>query len=177
LFQEKTTGYITKMTQITFDYLYEKITDENEVVSAFIYGHLVTEFFLKKLIYVYDSKLGKLSDSLSFYKLINLNYELGTLTPNQKETLLLINNIRNKFAHELSYVPSLVELRRLLEAAAKSFSDLTDGIEQGLSELKSVKTIEETESIKWVIQELFTQIAYDLFAEYEKRGGKDITEC
>lgn len=159
----------------TFGKLFLKIIeDEKSFVSHFVSGHLVIEFLLRKLIQIYDPKLENLTDYLSFYQIVKLNFELKIITEEQEKTLIEVNKIRNKCVHEITYEPSVLELKKVLTLASKGFTDFTDGIEQSLNHLKNVRSV----SVKnyWVIVELFLQISYDLFHEYQDRGGKKIKE-
>jgi hypothetical protein len=157
------------MSIASFTELYEKAVGSGTCVGPFITGHLVIEFLLRKLIQIYDPALSRLADDLNHARLIQLNYDLGTIDDSQRETLVLINKTRNKFAHQITYEPTIEELKALYILAARSFSDLTDGISQGLEALKDAKSINELD--EWVILELFVQISYDLHEEYHTRGG------
>lgn len=149
--------------------LYLKIAGPGQFIAAFTTGHLAIEFLLRKLIQVYDPKLSNLADNLKHYQLIKLNHELGTIDDQQREVLTLINKIRNRFAHNLTYELDHKELMDLFKKSARAFSDMTDGIHQGLVELSTVKSVSELD--EWVIPELFAQIFNDLHNEYQSRGG------
>lgn len=157
------------MSIASFTELYEKAVGSGTCVGPFITGHLVIEFLLRKLIHIYDPALSRLADDLNHARLIQLNHDLGTIDDSQRETLVLINKTRNKFAHQITCEPTIEELKALYILAARSFSDLTDGISQGLEVLKEAKSINELD--EWVILELFVQISYDLHEEYHTRGG------
>lgn len=156
-----------------FTSLYEHAVGAESMISWVISGHLVIEFLLRKLIQISDPRLARLSDEMNHHRLILLNHDLGTLSDLQKETLLKINSLRNRFAHQISYRPTIVELKELYQMASKAFSDLTDGIAQGRQELDSATDPSQLED--WVIKELFVQISYDLHQAYQERGG-DIEE-
>ncbi|MFA6278443.1 MAG: hypothetical protein WC622_16975, partial [Pedobacter sp.] len=53
--------------------------------------------------------------------------------------------------------------------ASKAFNDMTDGLEQGLGEIKGKKSIRECDES--VIPEMFVQISYDLHDIYQDLGG------
>jgi len=53
--------------------------------------------------------------------------------------------------------------------AADAFTDLTDGISQGIEELANCSDISQLED--YVVPEVFVQISYDLHEEYQSRGG------
>jgi hypothetical protein len=153
----------------SFTELYERAVTDRSDLAPFLTGHLAIEFLLRKLVTIYDPKLGSLADDLGFSALSRLNKQIGTVTERQYEVLIFINKIRNKFAHEIAYELSVEELSELLHKAAGAFTDMTDGISQGIDALKETKKISELE--EWTILELFIQIAYDLHAEYGERGG------
>lgn len=157
------------MSIASFTELYEKAVGPGTCVGSFITGHLVIEFLLRKLIQIYDPALSRLADDLNHARLIQLNHNLGTIDDSQRETLILINKTRNKFAHQITYEPTIKEMKKLYTLAAKSFSDLTDGISQGLEALKEANSVNDLD--EWVILELFVQISYDLHEEYHTRGG------
>ena len=77
--------------------------------------------------------------------------------------------MRNKLAHNITFDPTISELRSLWGLAQAAFNDLTDGIEQGLGKLRAVTRVEDAED--WVYGELFVQICYDLHSEFVDRGG------
>jgi hypothetical protein len=155
----------------SFTDLYQKVAGPGTVTSLVIAGHLTIEFLLRKLVAQYDPNLTSLADDLSHARLIELSRQIGTLSNAQAAVLVQVNQLRNKLAHQLTYEPSIAELIAVFEAAARAFSDLTDGIDQGRSALKNVSSIEELE--EWVLPELFIQISYDLHHEYVERGGDD----
>ena len=156
----------------SFTKLFEEAFNAETCVGPFIGGHLIIEFLLRKLIQIYDPALSRLADDLNHARLIQLNYDLGTIDDSQKETLVLINKTRNKFAHQITYEPTIEELKALFKSASLSFSDLSDGISQGLEVLEEAKSVNDLD--EWVIPELFVQISYDLADEYNSRGG-DLT--
>lgn len=154
---------------ITFTDLYERTISEGNLISVFLPGHLVLEFLLIKIIEISQPRLLNLAEGLNHYKLIQLVYGLNFINENQRDVLVLINKIRNKFAHEITYSPTIEEIGSLLKKASLAFTDLSDGISQGLEEIKSKNSLDECEY--WVISELFVQISYDLHEIYQNLGG------
>lgn len=154
----------------SFTDLYQHVANGNRLFSALLPGHLAIEFLLRKLIFQYDPNLTKLADELNHARLINLNFEIGNISKDQKDVLISINSLRNKLAHQLTFTPKIEELKLLWAAAAKAFSDLTDGIDQGLNALSRAKIVDDLED--WEISELFIQICYDLHSVYTDRGGE-----
>lgn len=155
----------------SFTDLYQKVAGPGTVTSAVIAGHLTIEFLLRKLVVQYDPNLTSLADDLNHARLISLSRQIGNVTDLQATVLVQINQLRNKLAHQLTYEPSIAELTVIFDAAAKAFSDLTDGIDQGRGELKNVSSVEELD--EWVLTELFIQISYDLHHKYVERGGDE----
>lgn len=152
-----------------FTALYDKGIKPDHLIAPFIAGHLMAEFLLRKLIEIHDPLLKNLSENLSHQRLIQLNFELQNINKNQKNVLNIINKTRNKFAHDITYSLTLYELKNLFELAYQAFSDMTDGISQGMDEIKRSKNIDEID--EWVISELFVQISYDLHDIYQAKGG------
>lgn len=157
----------------SFTDLYEQAISSDKILSDFLTGHLVVEFMLRKIIEISQPNLIVFSENLTHAKIIQFVHGLGLINDKQKEVLQSINSLRNKFAHQISYFPEIKELQILFEQARKAFSDLTDGIEQGLGEMKGKKSFKECED--WVISEFFIQISYDLHSIYHDLGG-DIEE-
>lgn len=155
----------------TFSELYERAVSDRPWLGTFLSGHLAVEFMLRKLIGQYDAKLITFADELRHKQLIDLNGQIGTISPAQKDVLNAINQMRNKLAHEITFNPSIGEMMALWSKAAEAFTDLTDGISQGLEEMGSKGNLDSVDT--WAISELFVQICYDLQAEYTERGGDE----
>ena len=153
----------------SFSDLYERMVGDRPFVSSLLSGHLAVEFLLRRLVRQYDPRLGDHADSLRHAELITLNHQIGTLSDDERSVLVAINKLRNKLAHQITFEPSLDELRQLWRQAAAAFSDMTDGIEQGREALAAAVSVAELE--EWVFPELFVQICYDLHNQYVSRGG------
>jgi len=162
-----------EMSIQSFTDLYQRTVDDRKILGVFLSGHLAIEYLLKKLIAIYDPALIRLSEEMTHARLIALNADIGTINRKQCEVLVRINKIRNKFAHEITYEPTVDDLKELFRMAADAFSDQTDGISQGLEALDSCTGLHDLEG--YAIPELFIQISYDLHEEYHSRGG-DIEE-
>ena len=152
-----------------FSELYERMVGDRPFLGSLLTGHLAIEFLLGRLIAQYDVKLAQHAETLRHRALIALNHEIGTIDEAQRDVLVSINRIRNKLAHEITFEPSLHEMRQLWGAASAAFDDLTDGISQGIEALASAAAFDQVEG--WVCSELFVQICYDLHEEYVRRGG------
>ena len=152
-----------------FTELYEATVSGDSLISGFIQGHLVIEFLLIKIIEISQPKLIDLAEGLNHHRLIQLAFGLGHLTDEQCDTLISINQMRNKFAHHLTYEPPIEDVKQIFNKASKSFSDLTDGIMQGIDEIKGKTNISDCD--EWVFPELFIQISYDLHSIYNELGG------
>ena len=129
--------------------LYERAVAPQRLMSPFITGHLVVEFLLRKLVQIHDPTLTQQTEDLNHFRLIKLNHDIGTITTSQRDALLDINKMRNKFAHRITYEPSITDLNELFKKCKIAFSDLTDGIDQGLSELDRSASVDKLED--WVI--------------------------
>lgn len=141
------------------DYLFERI-ENSDFLSGFVVGHLVLESLMKKAIAKYDSGLGNYAEKLKFSGLVGLCFEVGIFTKSQQTTMNAINKVRNKLAHNLEYEPSRKELKQLFELARSSFSDMTDGLAQGIDTLSDPAWKHEIGD--YTLSDLFIQIAYDL---------------
>lgn len=154
-----------------FEELYHYVAASTETVGQVLAGHLAVEFLLRKLVCQYDPRLESLADDLTHAKLISLNRELGTLSPGRADVLVQTNALRNRFAHELRYTPELKELQSIFEAAAASFTDYSDGIKEGLAEIRSAASSHTLG--QWLLAELFLAVVYDLHRDYVARGGDE----
>lgn len=152
-----------------FTELYEATISGDSLISVFIQGHLVVEFLLLKIVEISQPKLIGLADGLNHLRLIQLTYGLGHITEGQRDTLISINLMRNKFAHHLTYKPPIEDVKQIFINASKSFLDMTDGIIQGLDEIEGKTNINDCD--EWMISELFVQISYDLHSIYNELGG------
>ena len=153
----------------TFTDLYERFHIEGGLMSDFILGHLVIEFLLIKIIEIGQPKLLKLAEELNHRKLIELVYGLKFISKNQRDVLILINNMRNKFAHDITYTPTIEELKFLSKKACSAFDDSTDAISQGLEELENISLPNECGG--WLIPQLCIEISFDLHEIYQNLGG------
>lgn len=161
-----------KKTQVpTFSDLYQHAVANRGWLGPFLSGHLMVEFMLRKLISQHDKRLTVLSEKMRHAELIDLAAQLGHISPPQKDVLLAINRMRNRLAHQITYIPTLDELRSLWESARAAFTDLTDGIGQGISEMDIEGRIDHLDA--WVFSEFFIQISYDLHQCFIDLGGDD----
>ncbi|EJS2611610.1 MULTISPECIES: hypothetical protein [Vibrio] len=141
------------------DYLFHTI-ENSDFLSGFVVGHLVLESLMKKAVAKYDQGLGNYADKLKFSGLVGLCFEVGIFTKPQQTTMNAINKMRNKLAHNLEYTPSRQELKAVFELASDSFSDISDGISQGIDTLSDPSW--KHEKGDYTLSDLFIQIAYDL---------------
>lgn len=155
----------------TFSELYTHALGDRHWIGPFLSGHLMVEFMLRKLVAQYDERLLLLAEKMRHAELIELNGQLGTVTEAQKNVLLEINTMRNKLAHQITYDPALNDMKAIWRAASAAFSDLTDGIGQGLTEMDTEGKLSALDS--WVFSELFIQIAYDLHHAFIDMGGDE----
>lgn len=150
--------------------LFRKAVDPSSFISTFILGHLWIEYLLVQIVKVSYPNLGGFAESLNHAKLIDFIAGLGLINDRQAEALIAINKMRNKLAHNIAYEPTVQEYKNLVLIAKTAFSDMTDGLEQSLEELKGKNKLEECEI--YIFSELFMQIAYDLEAIYTNNGGE-----
>lgn len=160
-------------TITSFDELFKVAVDPDGIISSFISGHLMVEFMLVKVIEISSPKLLNFAEKLNHFRLVKLANGLELISDSQADVLLKINQVRNKFAHNVMYRPTINEMKQLFNITKQNFSDMTDGLEQGIGELEGKTKIEECEP--YIFSELFIQIAYDLHDIYQTHGG-DIIE-
>ena len=147
----------------------ETFLTESPFLSHFIKGHLMLEFLMLKCVEItFPEKMNHV-EKLTHFKLIIFLYDNKIIPLKLKDILISINRMRNKFAHNIAYEPSISEYEEIL-LEAKSFSqDMTDGILQTLEEVKDKKILGECESSIFV--EPFLQLSYDLHSIYQENGG------
>ena len=152
-----------------FTDLYQRAIDDRKIVGIFLSGHLSVEYLLRKILVIHDSSKQKLADEVTHARLIELVFGIGAIDAKQRDVLTQINRMRNKFAHQITYEPSVDELKIIYKAALRAFSDLSDGIYQGLEALERCSGVHDLED--YAIPELFIQICYDLHEKYHELGG------
>ena len=155
-----------------FSELFEKsvgLINDNSFIAHYISGHLMIEFLLVKCVELKIPSLSNFIESLNHNKLIQLAHGLNLINDDMKDVLVLVNSMRNKFAHNISYRPSIMEYKNLIQLAKNAFHDMTDGLEQTLYELEGKNDISECE--EFIFIEPFIQITYDLHIIYQELGG------
>jgi hypothetical protein len=157
----------------TFTDLYQHALTDRQWLGPFLSGHLMVEFMLRRLVSQYDQKLTPLAERMRHLELIELNYQIGTIRDDQRSVLISINQMRNRLAHQITFSPSINDMKALWQEAAGAFSDLTDGISQGLAEMDVEGNLDTLDSC--VFSELFVQIAYDLHHAFTEMGGDEET--
>ncbi len=140
--------------------IYYETLNEHPDLGWFLQGHMVIEFILRKRLDERNVELAHKLRKSSFYSVLRASYNNGILDSTSHDVLEEINNIRNKYAHELNYRPNKAEWISLWESAQRVFSDMTDGISQGLEELRSVDNCEDAD--RFHLNELFVQICHDI---------------
>lgn len=155
----------------SFTELFEKalLNDDRHYLYQFITGHTMIEYLLFKIVSIKEPNLTHYSENLNHKNLIELVSGLNLITKEQKHVLLAINTMRNKFAHNIGYMPSVKDFGILVNEAIAAFSDLSDGLHQLKEELQNIKSLSELES--WGFYDFFIQISYDLHNVYIDLGG------
>jgi hypothetical protein len=136
---------------------------ENEVLGAFLAGHLVLESVLVLMLEATpdDSDKGRYFD-WSFYRKINSAETRGLIHKEMASFLHEVNGIRNRLAHKLDTPISFDEAFHLAQKAAASgvgFSDDTIYSDRVKSE--------EWYGIHGVVQEIFQSVSQDLLCLLE----------
>lgn len=140
--------------------IYYETLNERPDLGWFLQGHMVVEYMLRERLSERNSELAYQLRKASFFSILKASRNNGIVSQSAYDVLSQINSIRNKYAHELSYRPTLEEWINLWASAKNAFSDMTDGIEQGLAELESVQRLEDAD--KFSLNELFVQICHDI---------------
>ncbi|MCE4937549.1 hypothetical protein [Aliivibrio fischeri] len=140
--------------------IYYETLNERPDIGWFLQGRMVIEYMLRKRLELKNKELAYKLRNSSFFSILQASYNNGIIDSKSRNVLDSINKIRNQYAHELTYRPTLLEFISLWEEALCAFSDMTDGIEQGLSELKSITKLEDAD--RFHLNELFVQICHDL---------------
>lgn len=154
-----------------FEDLYHYTAGADSIVSPLIAGHLSIEYLLRQLTIQYDPNLEQVTDELSHARLISLNRSLQTISSDQADFLVRINQIRNKFAHQLAYGLDISDIIDLFESASTIFSDYADQFDQCISELR--KTPSKIHLNSTLLSELFLAIVYDLHQRFVALGGDE----
>jgi hypothetical protein len=140
----------------------------NDIMSAFINGHLITETLLVQLI---DLRLDHPDEfntfDLNFPAKVNLCKALGLINSDMTDFLLEMNSIRNRFAHRLGYNLSFDNAFDFAKAAAKGGIDFSDDVIHTDKEKSS-----EWYGTEGIIQEVFQNTAQDLSWIMDKNGGE-----
>jgi len=140
----------------------------DEIMSAFINGHLIIESLLVQLI---DLKLKNPDDfnafHLNFPGKVNLCKALDLIDIDLATFLLEMNSIRNRFVHRLGYNLSFDDAFSFVQAAAKGGIDFSDDTIYNDKE-KS----QEWYGIEGIIQEVFQNTAQDLSWIMDENGGE-----
>jgi hypothetical protein len=131
---------------------------ENEVLGAFISGHLVIESILVQMLET-QSKVdddGQYFD-WSFRRKVDASESRGIIEKDTADFLRGLNNIRNRLAHKLDTPISFDEAFDLAKLAAKGGIDFSD----------NTIYLDRENSEKWygvegLIQEVFQNAAQDL---------------
>jgi hypothetical protein len=108
----------------TFSDLFFRAMEPNIFLSSFILGHLMIEFLLIRIVEISSPRLTEFAENLNHFKLIQLVFGLGLISDDMRESLLSINRMRNKLAHNISFVPTIQEYRQILLQAQQAFSDI-----------------------------------------------------
>jgi len=131
---------------------------ENEVLGAFLAGHLVLESVLVLMLEATpnDSDKGRYFD-WSFYRKINSAETRGLIHKEMASFLHEVNGIRNRLAHKLDTSISFDEAFYLAQKAAASGVDFSDDTIHS-DRVKSEKWY----GIHGIVQEIFQNASQDL---------------
>lgn len=138
---------------------------DNKILSAIITGHLIIEALLIQLIKLKDSST--LSRANNFPAKAEACVSLGCFGEDMKEYLLMINTVRNNFAHNLGYQFTFSDAFLLVKKAGEVGIDFSD-----TTIFENKHSSEQWYSLEDVIQEIFQNTAMDLSFIVEEHGGE-----
>ena len=150
----------------TFEELTEKILVRGDLLSTYLRGHLMTEFICKKILRVKPNKYLKHIEKMGYYELTKALYELQYINDEEKKVLLEINKIRNSFAHDLTFFPTVVDLRILFQNAHNTFLEFFDGFSRSLKKLDEIEQISSSEIE--ILIDFFMEILYNLKCNFDQ---------
>lgn len=138
----------------------------NEIMSAFITGHLIVESVLVQMM---EFKGGRKKSILkkNFPAKVKSCIELQYFDNQIGNYLLLINDIRNNYAHNLGYNVTKDELFTLAGKAGNAGVDFSDE-----TIYRNKEASLEFYGIVGIIQEIFQNTAMDLSFILEEQGGE-----
>lgn len=139
---------------------------ENDVLAAFMTGHLIIESLLIQLLILKNGEDDKLLKT-NFPQKVKLCVLNSLIKKDMAEYLLMINNVRNNFAHNLGYKFLFDDVFELVKKAGQVGIDFSD---ETIFENKSLSN--EWYGLKGIIQELFQNTAMDLSFLVEENGGE-----
>lgn len=138
----------------------EQVTSlfDNNVLGAFISGHLVIESILVQMLEVHprEGDNGRYFD-WSFRRKVDASEARKIIEPRMADFLRGLNNIRNRLAHKLDTAITFQEafdIARLAASGGVDFSDESIYLDQ--------RAAEEFYGIEGIIQEVFQNTAQDL---------------
>jgi len=138
----------------------ERITSlfENDVLGAFISGHLVLESILVQMLETQPKELdGGRYFEWSFTRKVDASESRGIIDKGRADFLRGLNDVRNRLAHKLDTPITFGEtfsLAKLAAAGGIRFSDETIYLDRDKSE--------QWYGIEGIIQEVFQNAAQDL---------------
>lgn len=138
----------------------------NEIMSAFITGHLIVESILVQMM-EFKGRRKKTILKKNFPDKVKSCIELEYFDNKLGQYLLLINDIRNNYAHNLGYNVTPDELFTLAGKAGNSGIDFSDD-----TIYQNKEASLECYGIVGIIQEIFQNTAMDLSFILEEHGGE-----
>lgn len=152
------------MKQPYFHYYTENLK-EKELLQARILGHLVLEYMIVKSIELNGHPIKKIQ-RLNFPAKVDLAISLKIILANHRNIFIRINNLRNQFAHELDYEPSLQEIHEIVKEAIKEGIDFSD------ERIAAFDVARDEYGIELCLWELLHNASVDLFFYLDDKGVK-----
>jgi hypothetical protein len=97
---------------------------------------------------------------LSHFELISALSDLGYINNKEKIVLLEINKIRNQFTHDITFFPSVAEIKILFKNAQSAFFEFYEGFSRGLNKLDGIELIDIYEIEIFI--DFFMEIVYNI---------------
>jgi hypothetical protein len=103
---------------------------------------------------------------LNFLAKVDLAISLKIISANHRNIFIQINNLRNKFAHELDYEPTLNEVHEIIKEAIKEGIDFSD------DRIADFDVAKDEYGIELCLWELLHNVSVDLFFYLHDKGVK-----
>jgi len=138
----------------------------NNLLSAFITGHLIIESLVMQMIH-FKGQTNEAIIKKNFPTKLKMCVDLEYFDEKLESFLLLINDIRNIYAHNLGYHITYDEIFTLVKKANEAGIDFSDD-----TIFSNKNEAEKWYGIVDTVQEIFQNTALELSSILEENGGE-----